>query len=52
MIAEATAATLSADAWLRTGDLGTVDETGLLRIVGRTKDRFIVGGFNVYPAEI
>jgi acyl-CoA synthetase (AMP-forming)/AMP-acid ligase II len=49
---EATAATLSADAWLRTGDLGTVDETGLLRIVGRTKDMFIVGGFNVYPAEI
>jgi acyl-CoA synthetase (AMP-forming)/AMP-acid ligase II len=49
---EATAATLSEDGWLRTGDLGTLDESGLLRIVGRTKDMFIVGGFNAYPAEI
>jgi acyl-CoA synthetase (AMP-forming)/AMP-acid ligase II len=49
---EATAATLSPDGWLRTGDIGTLDERGLLRIVGRSKDMFIVGGFNVYPAEI
>ena len=49
---EATAATLSAEGWLRTGDLGTCDSGGLLRIVGRTKDMFIVGGFNAYPAEI
>jgi HIP---CoA ligase len=49
---EATAATLSEDGWLRTGDLGTLDKSGLLRIVGRTKDMFIVGGFNAYPAEI
>ena len=49
---EATAATLSADGWLRTGDLGIAEADGLLRIVGRTKDMFIVGGFNVYPAEI
>jgi acyl-CoA synthetase (AMP-forming)/AMP-acid ligase II len=49
---EATAATLSPDGWLRTGDLGTVDERGCLRIVGRAKDMFIVGGFNAYPAEI
>ena len=49
---EATAATISADGWLRTGDLGTCDSGGLLRIVGRTKDMFIVGGFNAYPAEI
>ncbi|HEX4862570.1 MAG TPA: AMP-binding protein, partial [Acidimicrobiales bacterium] len=49
---EATAAVLSSDGWLRTGDLGTIDEAGLLRIVGRLKDMFIVGGFNAYPAEI
>jgi acyl-CoA synthetase (AMP-forming)/AMP-acid ligase II len=49
---EATAATLSPDGWLRTGDIGTLDERGLLRIVGRSKDMFIVGGFNVYPAEV
>ena len=49
---EASAAALSADGWLRTGDLGVVDETGCVRIVGRAKDMFIVGGFNAYPAEI
>ncbi|HEU5083740.1 MAG TPA: FadD3 family acyl-CoA ligase [Acidimicrobiales bacterium] len=49
---EATAATLSDDGWLRTGDLGVIDERGCLRIVGRSKDMFIVGGFNAYPAEI
>ena len=49
---DATSATLSPDGWLRTGDLGTLDERGYLRIVGRIKDMFIVGGFNVYPAEI
>ena len=49
---EATAAALSPDGWLRTGDLGVVDGSGCLRIVGRAKDMFIVGGFNAYPAEI
>ena len=49
---EATASVLSPDGWLRTGDLGVVDVAGNLRIVGRTKDMFIVGGFNAYPAEI
>jgi acyl-CoA synthetase (AMP-forming)/AMP-acid ligase II len=49
---EATAAVLSVDGWLNTGDLGVLDEEGLLRIVGRVKDMFIVGGFNAYPAEI
>jgi acyl-CoA synthetase (AMP-forming)/AMP-acid ligase II len=49
---EATAQTLSAEGWLRTGDLGVVDQRGCLRIVGRAKDMFIVGGFNAYPAEI
>ncbi|HUJ64370.1 MAG TPA: fatty acid--CoA ligase family protein, partial [Acidimicrobiales bacterium] len=49
---EATAAVLSADGWLKTGDLGRFDDEGRLRIVGRVKDMFIVGGFNAYPAEI
>ena len=49
---DATAAALSEDGWLRTGDLGLLDERGYLRIVGRIKDMFIVGGFNVYPAEV
>ncbi len=48
----ATAEALSPDGWLRTGDLGVVDDRGYLRIVGRAKDMFIVGGFNAYPAEI
>ena len=49
---EATAAAIDADGWLHTGDLGTFDDDGYLRIVGRIKDMFIVGGFNAYPAEI
>jgi acyl-CoA synthetase (AMP-forming)/AMP-acid ligase II len=48
----ATAEAMSTDGWLRTGDLGTIDAHGNLRIVGRAKDMFIVGGFNAYPAEI
>ena len=48
----ATKEALSDDGWLRTGDLGVVGEDGCLRIVGRSKDMFIVGGFNAYPAEI
>jgi acyl-CoA synthetase (AMP-forming)/AMP-acid ligase II len=50
--AESTASVLLPDGWLRTGDLGMIDGSGHLRIVGRTKDMFIVGGFNAYPAEI
>ena len=46
-----TAKVLDADGWLRTGDLGVLDEAGRLRIVGRVKDMFIVGGFNAYPGR-
>jgi len=38
--------------WLRTGDLGLLDERGLLRLAGRSSDLFIRGGYNVYPAEV
>ena len=48
----ATAEAIDADGFLHTGDLGEFTETGRLRIVGRKKDMFIVGGFNAYPAEI
>ncbi|MEV0358283.1 FadD3 family acyl-CoA ligase [Nocardia sp. NPDC050697] len=49
---EATAAAIDPEGWLHTGDLGELDPEGRLRIVGRKKDMFIVGGFNAYPAEI
>jgi HIP---CoA ligase len=48
----ATAEAIDAQGWLHTGDLGNLDGAGRLRIVGRKKDMFIVGGFNAYPAEI
>jgi HIP---CoA ligase len=40
------------DGWLRTGDIGWIGDDGYVRIAGRAKDMVIVGGFNVYPAEI
>jgi HIP---CoA ligase len=49
---EATAAAIDADGWLHTGDVGTVDDKGNLRITDRLKDMYICGGFNVYPAEV
>ncbi|MFI7667689.1 FadD3 family acyl-CoA ligase [Nocardia sp. NPDC049526] len=49
---EATAAAIDPQGWLHTGDLGSLDSGGRLRIIGRKKDMFIVGGFNAYPAEI
>ena len=50
--AEATAEAIDADGWLHTGDVGTMDDRGYIRITDRLKDMFIVGGFNAYPAEI
>ena len=48
---EATAKTMH-EGWLRTGDLGLKDPEGYYRIVGRLKEMIIVGGHNVYPAEV
>jgi long-chain acyl-CoA synthetase len=48
---EATAEVLQ-DGWLRTGDLGTKDADGDIRIVDRKKDLIIRGGYNVYPREV
>jgi HIP---CoA ligase len=49
---QGTHAALSPEGWLRSQDLGRFDRDGRLHIVGRIKDMFIVGGFNVYPPEI
>jgi long-chain acyl-CoA synthetase len=50
--ADATAAALTPDGWLRTGDVAVVDDDGQLFLVDRVKDLIIVSGFNVYPAEV
>jgi fatty-acyl-CoA synthase len=49
---EATAKAFTPDGWLRTGDLGVLTADGRLRMVGRSKDVFRVGGENVAPAEV
>jgi acyl-CoA synthetase (AMP-forming)/AMP-acid ligase II len=49
---DATAETLRADGWLRTGDAGRVDEDGYVFLEDRVKDMVISGGENVYPAEV
>jgi HIP---CoA ligase len=48
----ATAEAVDTEGWLHTGDIGRLDEAGYLKITDRLKDVFIVGGFNVYPAEV
>jgi acyl-CoA synthetase (AMP-forming)/AMP-acid ligase II len=48
----ATAAVMTADGAVRTGDLGWVDEKGRLRLVGRSKEMYVRGGYNVYPIEV
>ncbi len=49
---EATANSMTADGFFRTGDVGTMDEDGYVYIVDRTKDMLLCGGFNVYPRNI
>jgi malonyl-CoA/methylmalonyl-CoA synthetase len=49
---EKTAEEFTTDLWFKTGDVGKVDEQGVVSIVGRSKDLIISGGYNVYPAEI
>jgi HIP---CoA ligase len=48
----ATAEAIDEAGWLHTGDIGTLDDQGNLRITDRLKDMYISGGFNVYPAEV
>jgi len=49
---EATAEVLTADGWLKTGDVAKMDAHGFFRIVDRLKDMILVSGFNVYPNEV
>jgi long-chain acyl-CoA synthetase len=49
---EETAKVFTADGWLRTGDIGTIDPSGYIRIVDRKKDVIVVSGFKVFPNEV
>ena len=49
---DATQQTLLEDGWLRTGDLGTMDERGYCKVTGRLKDMIIRGGENIYPVQV
>ena len=49
---EATAAVTCPDGAVRTGDVGFVDERGRLHLTGRSKEMYVRGGYNVYPAEV
>ena len=48
----ATAATLTADGFVRTGDLGWVDDRGRLHLAGRSKEMYVRGGYNVHPVSV
>ena len=47
-----TAKVMTVDGFLRTGDIGVMDERGYLRMIDRKKDRILVSGFSVYPSEV
>ncbi len=47
-----TAAAYTADGFVRTGDLGWIDDQRRLRLVGRSKEMYVRGGYNVYPVEV
>ena len=47
-----TAKVMTVDGFLRTGDIGLMDERGYLRMIDRKKDRILVSGFSVYPSEV
>ena len=49
---EQTAAAFTPDGFVRTGDLGWIDDRGRLRLVGRSKEMYVRGGYNVYPVEV
>ena len=49
---EATTAVITADGWVNTGDFGLLTPEGNLRLSGRAHERYIRGGYNVYPAEV
>jgi acyl-CoA synthetase (AMP-forming)/AMP-acid ligase II len=49
---EQTAAAFTSDGFVRTGDLGWIDDRGRLRLVGRSKEMYVRGGYNVYPVEV
>jgi len=49
---EETARVMTPDGFFRTGDIGTMDDEGFVRIVDRKKDMILVSGFNVYPNEV
>lgn len=51
-MAEETSRTITPEGWLRSGDLGSMDARGFLKITGRIKDMIIRGGENIYPREI
>jgi len=49
---EETAKVMTADGWLRTGDMGVMDERGSIRLTDRKKDMIVISGFKVFPNEI